>query len=299
MAGNYTNWADNVPGAWYYYDMIEAGNNHSFTRSERMVENQAYFYENWLGVLAGIDWDTLENGVKDYVDRAPELIDEHINYLVGYADGTVRPNAPITRAEVATIFYRLMREEVRAKLQTDECAYTDVDAGDWYCSAVATLTRGGFLKGYPDGSFRPNEPISRAELAVVLCRFDSAFGWIECDGGFSDTEGHWAKAHIDFSATRGYVVGYPEGIFAPNRDISRAETVAMVNRLLQRFVDEEGLSEDAARWSDCSPESWYYCDIVEATNNHDFERSEREAMDGAFHENWTGVKPAIDWNSVK
>jgi len=254
-------------------------------------------------LVAEIDWVFTAEVIPGVIPTpnvpggdVPALIDFHANYIVGYPDGSVRPDNSITRAEVATIFYRLLTDDAREAICSHENNYSDVSGKDWFNVAVSTLTNGGYLTGYPDGTFRPNEPITRAELATIICRFDKQFGEMEVTKGFADAEGHWAEEYITFSATRGYVVGYPDGNFCPDKEITRAETVAMINRLLKRAVDEEGMMEGHVEWTDNYPGTWSYFEMQEAGDNHDFKRSERQ-VDGQdfFYENWTEIYDPVDW----
>lgn len=226
----------------------------------------------------------------------PWLTDDHVNYIMGYPDGTVRPDQSITRAEVATIFYRLLTDEAREMIWSSENIYPDVKTDDWFYIAICTLTNGGILKGYPDGTFRPDQPITRAELATIITRFDTQFGILEVTENFADVSGHWSEFYVEFAATRGYVLGYPDGSFRPDQPITRAETVTMVNRCLDRAVDEEGLCEGYTVWPDNPKGDWYYYDMIEATDYHDFSRSKRKVEDQDYrYENWTRIKEPIDW----
>jgi len=233
-------------------------------------------------------------------DNMPWLTDKHINYIIGYEDDTVRPNSSITRAEVATIFYRLLTDEIREEWFSTESSFPDVTEDDWFYVAVCTLTNGGILNGYPDGSFLPNNYISRAELAAIISRFDPLYGEIEISESFKDVKHHWAEEEIEFAAARGYVVGYPDGKFRPDQAITRAETVTIVNRCLQRAVDAEGLLDDYLSWSDNHPGTWYYYEIIEAANYHDYDRSDRPGQNSAYCcENWAVLHKLIDWAYVE
>jgi len=268
-------------------------------------------------LIAEVDWvftaEVMEAPVIPIIPKPPVLpqpdteesdllllTSDHINYIIGYDDGLVHPEASITRAEVATIFYRLLSDAAREEMWCTESRYPDVTEEDWYYIAISTLTNGGMLVGYPDGTFRPDEPITRAELATIISRFDTKFGSMEHTEAFPDTEGHWAEEYIDFSAVRRYVIGYPDGTFRPDQDITRAETVTMVNRCLQRSVDEEGLTEEYINWPDNTADAWYYYEILEAANYHDYLRSDRPAEEQAFcHEDWTELIDPIDWAYVE
>lgn len=257
-------------------------------------------------VSGGVPVDTFTfHNVYDVQDDphesdTPWLTDDHYNYIVGRPDGKVYPEDPVTRAEVASIFYRLLTDEARTEMWCTESFYPDVSESRWYYVAISTLTNGGILKGYPDGTFRPEDPITRAELTTILCRFDTKFGHLDITESFSDTAGHWARKYINHAATRGYILGYTDGTFKPDRNLTRAETIAMVNRLVGRSVDAEGLIPGYIVWPDNDPNAWYYYDIIEATTYHDYERSDRDSKNQPFKaENWLEVLPPIDWAKVE
>ena len=162
---------------------------------------------------------------------------DHFAYIVGYGNGEVRPQNNITRAEVATIFFRLLTDDVRDENLTKTNRYSDVAATSWYNTAVSTLSSMGIITGYPDGTFRPNAAITRAEFAAIAARFDN-------DGDktaakFSDIATHWAKDEISIAYNNGWITGYPDGTFGPQRDITRAETMTLVNRVLNRQPETE------------------------------------------------------------
>lgn len=263
---------------------------------------------NLQALVAEIDWVFTVEVIPGTIglpsvsgeDNMPWLTDDHINYIIGYQDNTIRPNASITRAEVATIFYRLLTDEVREEWFCTESAFPDVTKDDWYYVAVCTLTNGGVLKGYPNGKFLPDDPISRAELAAIVSRFDPLYGEIEVTASFKDVKRHWAKDEIEFAAARGYVVGYPDGKFRPDQAITRAETVTMMNRCLQRAVDEKGRLDKHLSWSDNHPGTWYYYEIIEAANYHDYNRSDRIMKNQSYcYEDWTVLHEPIDWAYVE
>ena len=226
----------------------------------------------------------------------PWLTADHINYIIGYDDGYVHPDWSVTRAEVATIFYRLLTEEARESMWSTTSIYPDVNEEQWFYIAICTLTNGGLLEGYPDGTFKPGQPITRAELATIISRFDQKFGKLETTAAFDDATGHWAEAYINFAATRGYVIGYPDGTFRPDEPLNRASMVTMVNRLLRRAVDDQGLQSDPINWPDNPPGTWFYHEFLEAANYHAYTRSNREVEDQTYkYEDWTELLPPIDW----
>ena len=199
---------------------------------------------------------------------------DHFAYIVGYGNGEVRPQNNITRAEVATIFFRLLTDDVRDENLTKTNRYSDVAATSWYNTAVSTLSSMGIITGYPDGTFRPNAAITRAEFAAIASRFETL---TEGTKSFSDVPGsHWAAKYINFAATRGWVNGYADGTFKPNNSITRAEVAAVTCRLLERNADQSyirsHLSELRA-FTDVSESHWAYWYTMEAANGHDYTKS--------------------------
>ncbi len=212
---------------------------------------------------------------------------DHFAYIVGYGNGEVRPQNNITRAEVATIFFRLLTDDVRDENLTKTNRYSDVAATSWYNTAVSTLSSMGIITGYPDGTFRPNAAITRAEFAAIAARFDN-------DGDktaakFSDIATHWAKDEISIAYNNGWITGYPDGTFGPQRDITRAETMTLVNRVLNRQPEtEDDLLPNMTVWTDnANPKAWYYLAVQEATNSHDYERNAKWA---AADEQWKALE---------
>lgn len=196
--------------------------------------------------------------------------DDHTAYLTGYPDGTVRPDDEITRAEVASIFYRLLRDEARTSARAAAKAFSDVPAGEWYHDAVTAMAGLGIVTGYPDGTFRPDQSITRAEFAAILARIEQA--QTGADAGFTDVAGHWAAKQIGIACAKGWATGYADGTFRPDRTITRAEAVAMTNRLLERRPESEAdLISGMRTWTDnADPAKWYYLDLQEATNSHTY-----------------------------
>ena len=221
---------------------------------------------------------------------------DHYAYVVGYPDGTVQPQGAITRAEVATIFFRLLSDETRDLYWTKDNAYTDVKAGDWFNNAVSTLSNAGIINGYPDGTFRPNAPITRAEMAKVIAMFAE----LDKDSeGFKDIAGHWAEAYIKLAAGNGWIAGYPDGTFRPNQDITRAETMTMINRVLERVPSTEKhllAYEVMLTFPDNQPGDWYYIAVQEATNSHTYERY---ATEKNGDEQWIKLIDNYDWTKLE
>ena len=219
--------------------------------------------------------------------------DDHYAYIVGYPDSTVRPQNGITRAEVATIFFRLLTDETRNANSTKSNSYSDVAAGAWYNHAVSTLSAMGIVKGDSHGKFNPNAPITRAEFAAIAARFDDKANTTAVD--FSDIASHWAKDEISAAANNGWINGYTDGTFRPNNKITRAEAMTLVNRVLKRLPETaEDLHNDMIKWSDNSDTSaWYYLAVQEATNSHYYD------LKGNKHEKWSKLRETRDWTELE
>ena len=219
--------------------------------------------------------------------------DDHYAYIVGYPDSTVRPQNGITRAEVATIFFRLLTDETRNANSTKSNSYSDVAAGAWYNHAVSTLSAMGIVKGDSQGKFNPNAPITRAEFAAIAARFDDKADTTAVD--FSDIASHWAKNEISAAANNGWINGYTDGTFRPNNKITRAEAMTLVNRVLKRLPETvEDLHNDMIKWSDNSDTSaWYYLAVQEATNSHYYDLKENK------HEKWSKLRETRDWTELE
>ena len=244
--------------------------------------------------------DVTANYKITYVDgvlKAIEVLNKeiHFNYVIGYTDGTIRPNNDISRAEVATIFFRLLTDEAREQYTTTAGNFTDVKAGMWCNRAIATLTNMGIIKGYTDGSFQPNKSITRAELATIIARFAKLDVNTKT---FSDITGHWAQKNIELAAGNGWINGYEDGTFRPNNNITRAETFAMINRVLDRQTESVSdllPTSEMNMWSDnLNENAWYYKDVQEATNYHKCDR-----VGDSVYEKWTEKVPDIDWASYQ
>ena len=218
---------------------------------------------------------------------------DHYAYIVGYPDKTVRPKNGITRAEVATIFFRLLTDETRNANSTKSNSYSDVAAGAWYNHAVSTLSAMGIVKGDSHGKFNPNAPITRAEFAAIAARFDDKANTTTAD--FSDIASHWAKNEISAASNNGWITGYPDGTFRPDNKITRAEAMTLVNRVLKRLPEtEEDLHDDMIKWSDNSDVSqWFYLDVQEATNSHYYQTKENQ------FEKWTKLRETRDWTELE
>lgn len=219
--------------------------------------------------------------------------DDHYAYIVGYPDSTVRPQNGITRAEVATIFFRLLTDETRNANSTKTNSYSDVAAGAWYNHAVSTLSAMGIVKGDSQGKFNPNAPITRAEFAAIAARFDDKANTTAVD--FSDIASHWAKNEISAAANNGWINGYTDGTFRPNNKITRAEAMTLVNRVLKRLPETaEDLHNDMIKWSDNSDTSaWYYLAVQEATNSHYYDIKANK------YEKWSKLRETRDWTELE
>lgn len=209
------------------------------------------------------------------------MTDEHIAYIQGYPDNTVRPLRYITREEVATVFYRLLDAEYRSMVFTTNQNFLDVKATRWSNKHIATLANAEVILGYKDGTFRPGNYITRAELAVIASRFDNLSPF-ESDK-FSDIKGHWANKYINSAAEKGWVKGYADGTFKPDNYITRAEFVTLVNAVLDRKVTKDYILKDARQFPDLTEDKWYYEDMQEAINSHEYEWQEDNT------EKWTKI----------
>jgi len=238
-------------------------------------------------------------------NKPPSLfIDEHTAYVIGYPDGTVRPSRDITRAEVATIFFRLLTDEVRTQYWTQENPFPDVQKGMWYNNATSVMHHMGILKGYPDGTFKPDNAITRAEFAVTAARFARMMQMESINNlRFTDITGHWAEVDIRYAAAIGWVNGYPDGTFKPNRNITRAEAMTLVNRMLGRVPEmtDDLLTGDMKTWLDnADTNAWYYLTVQEATNSHVPEFKSKSVPGLPFdYEYWVGMLPNRDWAQLE
>ena len=224
----------------------------------------------------------------------PDILngDNHYAYVIGYPDGNVRPQGNISRAEVATIFFRLLKEEVRDGNLTAENTFTDVTDGQWHNKAISTMAKLGIVKGRRADSFDPDASITRAEFAAICARFNTRP--VENSGSFSDISGHWAENEIERAAAFGWISGYPDGTFHPDARITRAEAMTMINRVLCRMPQSESdLLDSMVTWPDNKPSDWHYLAVQEATNSHDFDRQ------GEVGESWTKLTSVPDWRQYQ
>ena len=257
-------------------------------------------------------WDEVSNssGGGGGGGNKPSLnTEDHYGYIVGYpvdyatgeptddqARKPVKPQGKITRAEVATIFFRMLTDESRNAYWSQSNSFTDVAEDAWYNNAISTMANAGILEGYEDGSFHPNGYITRAEFATIAVRFfDLSY---QGEDLFPDIDGHWAQDYINQAADAGIIEGYPDGTFGPQKQITRAEAVTMVNRTLDRHPDQDHFLEDMLVWPDnLDTEAWYYADIQEATNSHEYQV--KKDAQGNEYEVWTKILPIRDWEALE
>jgi hypothetical protein len=236
-------------------------------------------------------WNRRSNPPVIIVDPDPPLADlekfDHFAYVIGYPEGDVRPLNNITREEVAMIFYRLLTDESRNNLLSDTNPFTDLKNHVWSNRAISTLFNAGIIKGYPDGTFKPSDPISRAEFATIAAKFDKLE--LGSTSEFKDIFGHWAEKYITSSEIKGWIKGYPDLTFKPEQDITRAEAMTLINNVLERKVPEENIHPDAMFWPDMKSDDWYFEAVMEATNSHNYIYEEDK------DELWTGMKANKVW----
>ena len=219
---------------------------------------------------------------------------DHFGYIIGYEDGTIKPDASITRAEVATIFFRLLTDEARDKFWTETNSYSDVAETAWYNNAVSTLSRMGILGGYEDGTFRPNDSITRAEFAKIAVSFFE-YEDISAENIFTDVAaGSWYESFVAVAAKLGLIEGYAGNVYRPNESITRAEACTIINRTLGRAPDAEHLLPESEMntWPDNRPGTWYYAQLQETTNSHEYKWS-------GDIEHWTAKLPERDWDALQ
>lgn len=242
-----------------------------------------------------------DSGGKDDGGDTPSLNrEEHYAYIIGYKDGLLRPNGNISRAEVATIFFRLLRDPVRAEYWNQTNPYPDVPADMWCNNAISTLTNMGIISGYSDGTFRPNDPITRAELTKIAAGFfaDKRVT-AHYDGRFSDVSGsEWFVSALEKAIEEGIVQGYQDGTFAPDQYITRAQACTIINRTLGRKPEADRLLPESQMltWPDSDPSAWYYAQMQEATNSHDYIWV--TGSSGKV-EKWTKKLPDRDWAALE
>ncbi len=242
----------NAPAIESY--QLDAGSKRTETITIKSGENKVVFYYNKNTVAI----PELETG-------------EHIKYINGYPDGSVKPESSITRAEAAAIFFRLIKDENKNTAVSGK--FSDVGGGTWYEQSVNYLASQGILKGYGDGTFKPRLTITRAEFAAIASRFDNLL--TSENTSFNDVPiNHWAAEYIDSAYTKGWINGYPDGSFRPASSITRAEVVKIVNTMLNRKIELNDIPSDAPQYKDLNKTHWAYCHIIEASTEHTYTRKE-------------------------
>ena len=258
---------------------------------------ESYTFTGWYADKALTDKITSVTMTSDKTVYAgwvatgvPDMLngDDHDAYVIGYPDGNVHPQGNISRAETATIFFRLLKADTRDGNLTAENVFADVANGKWFNKAVSTMAKLGIVKGRSAETFAPDAPITRAEFAAICARFNTKP--TNTSNSFSDISGHWAEAEIERAVAFGWIAGYPDGTFRPDTYITRAEAMTMINRVLCRMPQSESdLLDSMVTWPDNKPSDWHYLAVQEATNSHEFERK------GAVNEKWTKLTSAPDW----
>ena len=297
------------PGTTYRITVKETNCNDRYVDYDTNNTNDTkthtrYFKVSENGAISQIDPITITNVyTKRHTAATPSKptlnTGDHYAYVMGYPDGTVRPNGSITRAEVSAILFRLLSDKTRDEYFTTESSFTDVKAGAWYNNSIATLEKAGVIvdtaKG---GAFRPNEAITRAELAAMLAQFADAKPVKGVK--FSDVSAeHWAYEAIAIAAKMGWIEGYPDGTFRPDATITRAEMMTLVNRALERVPSDEDhlLSKRVMlTFPDCKSGDWFYIAVQEATNSHTYERA---ATEKNGDEQWTALRANRDWTQLE
>ena len=265
---------------------------------EKLPYRDGYTFTGWYGDAAltkKLTEVTMTENKTVYAGwrqrTAPDLLnsEDHVAYVIGYEDGTVRPGGSITRAETATIFFRLLTDAVRDGNLTDRNEFSDVRSDQWFCKAISTMSKLGLVTGRANGAFDPNASITRGEFAAICARFDT-----EAVGSapqFTDISGHWAEKDILRAAALGWVTGYGDGSFRPDQPITRAEAMTLINRVLCRIPQDSSdlLTAQMLTWPDNAPGAWYYLAVQEATNSHDHRAK------GDVYESWTAWHAAPAW----
>ena len=221
------------------------------------------------------------------------LNDDRAAYVIGYPDGDVRPTANISREEIATIFYRLLKKEIREELYMEENNFADVDADRWSNSEISTMANGKYIQGYEDGTFRPEDDITRGEFVTIAARFLDAI-IDESYKTFNDIDGHWAEAAIHSVADQEWIGGYEDGSFRPDELITRAEAMTIINRMLVYHIDHDSLIDAVKHWPDNHASEWYYLEVLTATNTRD-----HSIRENGYTEDWHEILPNPDWSVIK
>ena len=269
-------------GIWYYAE-VSAPEGYVLDRTEYEI-NAKDFSDSLSTAVRNADT------VQNHRGTTPSLLngDDHFAYIIGSSDALVRPNDNITRAGVATIFFRLLKDSVRDGNLLTSNTYTDVPDDYWANTAISTMTGLGIVQGHSATTFDPSAPITRAQFAAICARFDT--GKTSGTQSFTDTKGHWAEKYIQRAAELGWIKGFEDGTFRPDTYITRAQAMTMINRVLNRIPeDESDLLPGMNVWPDCNPGDWFYLAVQEATNSHDFEHK------AGNYETWTKLMKNPDW----
>ncbi len=268
-------------GTYYIYEDAASVEGYSLNTTSNLVDNT-------LKILPG---ETHEVEFLNTYSALALETEDHFGYIIGYPDGLVHPEAYITRAEVATIFFRMMTDASRDYYMSSESGFTDVNAEDWFNRAISTLVAAGVLEGYGDGTYLPNEYITRAELTKIAVSFYGTHAGAESH--LSDVSEHWAEKFVESAYDYGFIEGYPDGEFKPDQFITRAEAMKIVNRTLGRTPDKDYLLDGMIEWPDnMDTDAWFYAEVQEATNSHDY-----TVENG--HEVWTAILPMRDWAALE
>ena len=257
-------------------------------------------------VYAG--WKKVSESVLD--------LENHYAYIIGFPEDyrtgersddpslfPVKPTAPITRAEVTTVFFRMLTDSMREKNWTTSNSYTDVKADHWFNNAVSVMTKLGIVQGVGNDQFKPNAPITRGEMAAIAARFARMMdSTTTTTMSFTDIAGHWAEEDILYAASVGWVKGDTDGSYRPNDKITRAEFMTLANRMLEREPENESdLLEGMITWPDNQDKNaWYYLAVQEATNSHQYSRKEGKAANLDFnYEKWVKLEAVRDWRALE
>ncbi len=294
---------DTMLGVKETIDSLVAGSEwkNTYTYTVKYSDAGKTIVNTAVAKVDGKEEEASSEGTKINTPYVPPVLntEDHMAYIIGYEDGSVRPENNITRAEVATIFFRLLTDESRAEVWSQDNTYSDVAKTAWYNNAVSTMSNAGIVSGYPDGTFCPDKPITRAEFATIAARFSE----VVYNGGnsFTDvTENHWASRYIALAEYLGWINGYPDGTFKPDQAITRAEAMTLINRVLERAVEEEHMLPDMVTWVDNLPSAWYYEAVQEATNSHEYTRLTKQVPDQDFnYEDWREILEIPDWASLE
>ncbi len=263
---------------WYYDAEFQK------PATDFVIKGDVVLYAKWVK----------DNGVAGGSYPTPDSLngEDHFAYVIGYPDGFVRPENNITRAEVATMFFRLLKDDVRDANLSETNQFTDVPDFEWFNTSVSTLVKLGIVNGRTETEFAPNEPITRAEFATICARFDDSD--YSVTDNFTDIAEHWAVSYIRESAARGWIKGYEDNTFRPDRLITRAETMTLINRVLNRAPEtSDDFCEGMIEWKDNLESDWYYIAVQEATNSHGYEKKNN------VYEKWSGIEKSIDWTQYQ